>query len=113
MIDINEQIEAKILDMLQSNVVIYIGDKKYRTGKLQNFKVMDLYVQISLIVSHVERKFEFPTPFKVIKTKDELAFSYEVSELGDFGNKLDEKVKKTFGIPKSKLYNQRLRIKRS
>lgn len=113
MYDISKEIEDALGDFLQCDVVMYSGTKKFRSGKIKNFKLTDLYIQIILVCSNKDKKVELPIPFKVEKTEDTIMFSYKMSDIGDFGQSLHEKIKKYIGIPRSKLYNQHLMIKRA
>lgn len=108
-----DKIERILIEMLQSDIELCIGKKNYRRGKLKNFKMFDLYVQLSLIMHEKERKIELPIPFFVDYMDGVAIFSYKISDMGSFGIDLNEKIQKYLGIPKSKLYNSILTIKRS
>jgi hypothetical protein len=112
MYDISKEIEDVLGDFLQCDVVMYSGNKKFRSGKIKNFKLTDLYLQIILVCANKDKKIEVPIPFKVEKTEDTISFSYKMSDIGDFGASLHQKIKKYIGIPKSKLYNQVLTIRK-
>lgn len=107
------KIEQALVEFLQSDIELYIGKKKYRHGKLKNFKMFDLYVQLLLSTNGKERKVELPMPFVFERNKTGIAFSYRISDMGSYGVDLLEKIQKHLGIPKSKLYNNVLMIKRS
>ena len=111
--DYVKQIEHAFFKMLQYEVTMNIGEKRYRSGKLQNFKVMELYIQIELLVKGKERKVEIPLPFEITELSDSIVFSYQLADMGEYGAELNKKIKKQFGGGKSKLYNNLLTIKRS
>lgn len=105
--------EKNIQTFLQRNVVLEVNGKKYRRGKLKNFKVMDLYYQLDLLVDGSPRKVELPIPFKMRMNGGDFEMSYKMSDMGEYGLQLDKKVKKEFGFGRSKLYNSILVIKES
>lgn len=107
------QIESLLLDMLQSNIAMRIDGKSYRTGKLKNFKIFDLFIQFLITVGGKDKRLEIPIPFMVDFDDGVLKFSYTMSDMGDFGRDLDIKIKKSIGTPKNKLYNRVLTIERA
>lgn len=111
---IQENIEKAFLRYLQSDIIMLLDGKKYRAGRFQNFKMMDLYVQVEFTVNNNTklRKVDLPIPFKLEDTPDGIIFSYKLEDMGGFGATLEKIVKKGFGSNLSRLYNRRLLIKR-
>jgi hypothetical protein len=107
-----EQIENGFFKLLQSNIVIDIGERKYREGKFLNFRIKDFYIQLDVIVKGKNRCIDIPIPYKVYDLDNGLGFSYEFKDMGNYGEDVDRMLRNSIGGGKSKLYNTTLTIKR-
>lgn len=106
-------LNSAFFKLLQCDVMMTIGSRKYRAGRLQNFKVQEIFIQVELLINGKLRTVELPLPFKMTATDDTISFSYKMSDMGVYGDALNRKIKKQFGNSQSKLYNNVLTIKRN
>lgn len=109
---IYEEIEEQLSAFLQSNIIFYINDRKYKQGKFINFKIDEMHIEIHYIYDKKMKKLDFPIPFLIINNDSEILMSYKMSDIGPYGNILDRKIKEIFDKPKNKLYNSILKLKR-
>ena len=105
-------IEKGFFDLLQSDIILLIGEKRYKGGKFINFKIKEFYVQLDLVVNDKYRNIDIPLPFKLKSIENGIVFSYKLSDMGSYGEEILRMFKNTIGGGKSKLYNKELVIKR-
>lgn len=105
-------IEKGFFKLLQSDVILLVGDKRYKGGRFLNFKIKEFYVQLDLVVKDKYRKVDIPLPFLVRDIDNGVAFSYKLEDMGSYGNEIIKMFQNTIGGGKSKLYNKELIIKR-
>lgn len=105
-------IEQGFFDLLQSDVILTIGDKKYKAGRFLNFKIKEFYIQLDLVVNDRYRKVDIPLPFETRPTENGIIFSYKLEDMGSYGTGILKMFQNTIGGGKSKLYNKELIIKR-
>ena len=107
-----KHIEESFFKLLQSDIELTICGKKYKSGKFMNFKVKEFFIQLELIVNGKDRKVIIPHPFKVYDDEDSLVFSYQLEDMGSYGNGVYVLLKNAIGGGRGKLYNKELTIKR-
>lgn len=105
-------IEKGFFKLLQSDVILLIGDKRYKGGRFLNFKIKEFYVQLDLVVKDKYRKIDIPLPFTVEDIDNGVVFSYRLEDMGSYGSEILKMFQNTIGGGKSKLYNKQLVIKR-
>ncbi len=105
-------IEKGFFELLQSDIILTIGDKKYKAGRFLNFKLKEFYIQLDLVVNDKYRKVDIPLPFDTKPTEDGIIFSYQLLDMGSYGAGIMKMFQNTIGGGKSKLYNKELVIKR-
>lgn len=109
---ITTTIEDGFFELLQSEVVLSIDGKKYRTGRFLNFRIDELFIQLDLIINGKQRHVDIPLPYGCEYTENEVVLSYVLSDMGEYGEAIDAKLKLVIGGGKSKLYNKCLVIRR-
>ena len=107
----HKDIENKLMEFLQYNIVITRGEKPYRRGRLITFKIYDFYIKMNFSYKGKNRKIDLPLPYKLIYNEEnkELIFSYKLSDMTmDY-----ELVKELYDDypEKGKLYNSYVVIK--
>jgi len=107
-----DRIEDGFFDLLQSDVMLSIEGKKYRTGRFLNFRIKEFYIQLDLVVNDKQRHVDIPMPYEARCTSDSVSLSYKFEDMGDFGLEVDRQLKEFIGGGRSKLYNNCLDIKR-
>lgn len=105
-------IEEGFFKLLQSEIVLSIGDKKYKGGLFLNFKIKEFYVQLDLVINDKFRKIDIPLPFNVEDVEDGVSFSYKLTDMGSYGENISKMFKNTIGGGKSRLYDKELIIRR-
>lgn len=108
----NRNIEHGFFNLLQSDVILSIAGKQYKSGKFLNFKIKEFYIELDLVINNKYKKVNIPIPFKVIYTDDVLIFSYKLEDIGSYGKDIIRMIQNSIGGGKSKLYNKELRIER-
>lgn len=106
------QIEQGFFELLQSDVILMIGKKKYKAGRFLNFKIKEFYIQLDLVVNDKFRKVDIPLPFDTRQIENGIVFSYKLEDMGTYGAGIIKMFQNTIGGGKSKLYNKELVIKR-
>jgi hypothetical protein len=105
-------IEQGFFKMLQSDIVMSIDGKVYKTGKFINFKIKEFYIQMDLVINDRYRKIDIPLPFETGDIQDGIIFSYKLDDMGTYGAGINKMFKNTIGGGKSKLYDKDLVIRR-
>ena len=105
-------IEEGFFTLLQSDIILKIGDKKYKGGRFLNFKIKEFYVQLDLVINDKYRKIEIPLPFDVKYIDNGILFSYKMEDMGSYGPEILRLIQNNIGGGKSKLYNNELVIVR-
>lgn len=105
-------IEEGFFTLLQSDIILRIGDKKYKGGRFLNFKIKEFYIQLDLVINDKYRKVEIPLPFAIKYLDNRVIFSYKLEDMGSYGSEILEMIRNTIGGGKSKLYNTELIIER-
>ena len=105
-------IEEGFFTLVQSDIILKIGDKKYKGGRFLNFKIKEFYVQLDLVINDKYRKVEIPLPFSVKYIDNGVIFSYKLSDMGSYGPEILKMIQNNIGGGKSKLYNNELVIQR-
>ena len=105
-------IEEGFFTLLQSDIILKIGDKKYKGGRFLNFKIKEFYVQLDLVINDKYRKIEIPLPFSIKYIDTGVVFSYKLEDMGTYGSEILRMIQNNIGGGKSKLYNNELVIER-
>ena len=105
-------IEESFFELLQSDVILTIGEKKFKRGRFLNFKMREFHIQLDLIINDKYRKVDIPFPFLIRSIDGGVAFSYKLEDIGSYGGCIKKRIQNTIGGGKSKLYNTELLIKR-
>lgn len=106
------QIEQGFFELLQSDVILTVGDAKYKTGRFLNFKIKEFYVQLDLVVNDKFRTVDIPLPFDTRSCENGIIFSYKLVDMGSYGAEIVKMFQNTIGGGRSKLYNKELVIRR-
>ena len=106
------KIEDGFFELLQSEVVLTIGGKRYRGGKFMNFRIKDIFIQMDLTVKGKDRHVDLPIPYEVRRMDNGIELSYKFEDMGDYGGEVERLIKKAIGGGKSKFYNNCICITR-
>jgi len=106
------KIEDGFFELLQSDIIMTIDGKRYRSGKFMNFRIKDIFIQIDLIVKGKPRHVDIPIPYAVRSVEGGMEMSYKFEDMGDYGDEVERLIKSAIGGGKSKLYNSCLCITR-
>ena len=108
----NKNIEQGFFKLLQSDILLTIDGKEYKSGKFLNFKIKDFYIELDLVINDKYKKIDIPIPFKIEYSDNNMIFSYKLEDMGSYGNEIKKMIQNSIGGGKSKLYNKELKIKR-
>lgn len=105
-------IEEGFCRLLQSDVILSIGEKQFKKGKFLNFKVKDFHIELDLIINGKYRQIDIPMPFGVDYADNTMILSYQIKDMGSYGDEIIRMIQNSIGGGKSKLYNKILKIGR-
>lgn len=107
-----DEIENGFFKLLQADIIMTIGGRKYKIGRFLNFKIKEFYIQLDLVVNDKYKKVDIPFPFLVKCDSDVIIFSYKIADMGTYGPEILKMFQNTIGSGKSKLYDKELVIKK-
>ena len=95
---------------LQRDINIICNKKVTRSGKLINFSQKDFYIVLILKIKDVNRKYEIPYPFEIIKTDNGFIFDYKVSTLTKDNKKRYDMFINLPRVSSNKFFNNELTV---
>jgi hypothetical protein len=105
------ELEKTLLSLLQKHVMFVIHKKQWRSGTVLLFKQNGFYIEF--VIKNKKGKlerFEIPIPFNVVKYKDYIKFSYELTSLICNDQDIILELKKIEPDCRSKYFNSYLEV---
>lgn len=103
-------LEVALKSLLQRNVTLVIGRKKWKTGKIILFKQNGFFVKFIIKKDGKTERFEIPVPFDVKRDKNRILLSYQLKYLARCKKDALEKMKTMVQDCKSKYCDSVLEI---
>ena len=111
---IADKTEQLLKCTLQNNVQFVLNDKIIREGKMVIYHVKDFYITFNFInPKGIDKVYEIPVPFDIVKQDNVLVFSYEVDKAINSDFTCNFLIKQIIGKvkKKNKLINNKLLVK--
>lgn len=105
------ELEQTLLSLLQRHVDFVIHKKQWRSGTVLLFKQNGFFIEFT-IEGEKEKleRFEVPIPFDIVKEKDHIRFSYELTSLICNSPETIQEIKKIEPNCRSKYFNSYLEL---
>lgn len=105
-----EKIEQELKSLVLKDVTFKIDNKTLKAGRIKIFNTKHFFIKFKLTNNGVDKEYELPYPYQLVKTDNGFIFDYSLSAFYPFKDELYYKILLCDKSNASKIHNKMLSI---